>query len=161
MAQRRLQILPYTVARWAIIGKTSVRWPKQREMLAQPLHSEPAIAEIVHQVQQSGAGEGWSALWGKIHVPGLGLAFGTKLLYFAGYKNCVNGLRPLVLDANVRRPLNGAEAGLTAKIKNHRADYERYLHLAEAWYNEHSRNGSPEIVEFALFKPGKELAKAE
>jgi len=84
MAQRRLQILPYTVARWAIIGKTSVRWPKQREMLAQPLHSEPAIAEIVHQVQQSGAGEGWSALWGKIHVPGLGPAFGTKLLYFAG-----------------------------------------------------------------------------
>jgi len=62
-----------------------------------------------------------------------------------------------------KRPqtLNGPEARLTAKIKNHRADYERYLHLAEAWYNDHSRNGSPEIVEFALFKPGKELAKAE
>jgi hypothetical protein len=111
-------------------GETNVRWPVQRATLTPPFHGF-AIADILQQVQTNGAGEGWSALWRPNHVNGLGAAFGTKLLYFAGYKKCPIGPRPLVLDSNVRRALNDPRTGVSAKIGYWRTDYERYVKLAE------------------------------
>lgn len=109
-------------------GDTNVRWPGQRAMLTPPFQGS-AMAHIVRQVQKNGAGAGWSALWGANHVQGLGAAFGTKLLYFAGYKNCPNRPKPLVLDANVRKALNDTATGLSTKIGYWRTDYERYSNL--------------------------------
>jgi hypothetical protein len=44
------------------------------------------IEAIIHATCNSGAGEGWSALYlPQTTVPGLKASFGTKLLYFAGY----------------------------------------------------------------------------
>jgi hypothetical protein len=92
-------------------GRTTVRWPRQVKMLTPPF-PESAIAAIVRRVSEQGAAAGWSELWGQNHVEGLGAAFGTKLLYFAGYMTCPLTPRPLILDANVRRALNDPQTGL-------------------------------------------------
>jgi hypothetical protein len=84
-------------------GTTNVRWPRQAAMLVGQ-DNEPKLAEIIRQVRENGAGDGWSSLWGDNHVDGFGAAFGTKLLYFAGYRGKLRP-RPLVKVAAVRRAL--------------------------------------------------------
>jgi hypothetical protein len=136
-------------------GRTTVRWPGQRRLLTQELPGSKAkVAEIIRRTREDGASEGWSAFRTDQHIHGLGPAFGTKLLYFAGYRY-PSRPRPLVLDENVRRALNDPQTGLSETITYRHASYMRYLGLAEAWAADQTWGGSPEIVEFALFRHGK------
>jgi predicted house-cleaning noncanonical NTP pyrophosphatase (MazG superfamily) len=109
------------------------------------------IAAIVDATRNDGAAAGWSALLGTHKIKGLNMAFGTKLLYFAGYTT-EHRPRPLVLDQRVRKALQTVAPGtVPAKGTVSTADYLRYLNLAEEWAAEPTWRQAPDVVEYALF----------
>lgn len=124
---------------------------KTAKMLANP-KSEDNIRKIFQATRDEGAAAGWSALLADHKVRGLGISFGTKLLYFAGYSTG-HELRPLVLDDNVRWSLYDLARGAvpppgTTVMKKH---YLNYLELARSWADDPSWAQEPDVVEYALF----------
>jgi predicted house-cleaning noncanonical NTP pyrophosphatase (MazG superfamily) len=121
------------------------------EQILQQDRAEEKIAAIVHATRHDGAAAGWSALLNTHRIKGLNMAFGTKLLYFAGYF-AEHRPRPLVLDQRVRNSLQTLAPGtVPRKGKVWTADYLRYLNLAEEWAAEPTWAQEPDVVEYALF----------
>jgi hypothetical protein len=125
---------------------------KVARMLEQP-ESEDNIRTIVEVTREKGAGAGWSALFTENKVQGLGISFGTKVLYFAGYSTS-HELRPLVLDDNVRWSLYDLARGTVPPpgsrvVKEHYLDY---LRLAESWAADPTWEQEPDVAEYGLFK---------
>jgi hypothetical protein len=138
------------------LGTKGARWRGHQTILASPPRDE--ISAIVDVVRSKGAEAGWTALMKTHKIPGLGYAFGTKLLYFAGYTAGLPGLKPLILDANVLAALHDASTGILASDGVWRADYLAYLELAGEWSREPAwPAGTPELVEYGLFARGQEL----
>jgi len=151
---------------WGFGGKAP-QWPALKKMLTPP-YPEDGIAEIVAQTRGQGALAGWDALWRRPRrVPGLGMSFGTKLVYFAGYRADIARPRPLILDQYVQKSLVELrrampEIGITMPNPGktvRRAHYMEYLALAEQWSSDPTwqGRGSPEAVEYALFDHGKRI----
>ncbi|MCP2621575.1 hypothetical protein NLB33_01750 [Mycolicibacterium smegmatis] len=112
------------------------------------------INAIVEATRTDGAAAGWSALLDSHKIRGLGMSFGTKLLYYAGY-TCHQKQRPLVLDERVRAALAIIAPGtVPARGWVRRDDYLRYLDLAESWATNPAWNQAPDVVEYALFSHG-------
>jgi hypothetical protein len=143
-------------------ASTNARWPKQANMLLNPPRDR--IKKIVEATQKNGAEAGWRALFEqRTHVEGLGAAFGTKLLYFAGFRSDSKP-RPLTLDWNVRIALLDSGVGICSHPELWRSDYMDYLELAEDWAAQISTPGNEiesDVVEYALFNRGSCLLDTE
>ena len=110
------------------------------------------IRAIVGAVRQAGAGAGWTALLRDHRIAGLGMAFGTKVLYFAGY-HLPHRPRPLIRDARVRACLQILAPGVVPAAGQAvwRKDYECYLDVAELWAADPTWDQDPDVVEYGLF----------
>jgi hypothetical protein len=86
------------------------------------------------------------------HVRGLGPAFYTKLIYFAGYHRGAGGVQPLILDKQValRLPDDAGPAGRrTTGWRS--AEWLAYLLWAAEQAQRPAFGSEPEQVEMALF----------
>lgn len=125
--------------------------PNRTSRILQQPGAEDKIAAIVDATRGEGAAAGWTALLSSHKIKGLNMAFGTKLLYFAGYTTEVRP-RPLILDKRVREALQTIAPGtVPPKGLVFREDYLRYLNLAEEWAAEPTWHQEPDVVEYALF----------
>jgi len=121
------------------------------EMLSRPdsLHN---IRKIVESTQEQGPAAGWNALLSANSIPGLGMSFGTKVLYFAGYSG-QHSPRALVLDDRVRWSLYDLARG-TVPPPGRRVQerhYLAYLELAQNWAADPKWEQEADVVEYGLF----------
>jgi hypothetical protein len=126
-----------------------------RPRVAKILNADPRCERItcIRDRALRGAEVGYRALYDTSStVTGLADGFGTKLLYFAGYRRC-EGIRPLILDSRVRAGL--AAAGAAADLPTQSLDaYLAYCELAECWADElfpGAERAPSDAVELGLF----------
>jgi len=135
-------------------GPTGYGAHRTSEMLSHP-DARENITTIVETTRRDGALGGWTVLLNTHRVPGLNMAFGTKLLYCAGY-SVREAAPPLVLDQFVRKALLDVAPGLLPegrKLVRH-DHYLAYLELAEEWAADPTWAQEPDVVEYALFQSG-------
>ncbi|WP_141279806.1 8-oxoguanine DNA glycosylase OGG fold protein [Pseudonocardia hydrocarbonoxydans] len=86
------------------------------------------------------------------HVRGLGPAFFTKLIYFAGYRRSAGGVQPLILDKRVASRLP-ADAGPARRRDGGwpSSEWVTYLRWAAEQAGRATFGDEPERVEMALF----------
>jgi Putative 8-oxoguanine DNA glycosylase OGG-like protein len=129
--------------------------PALRAMLTSP-NVEPITSDIV-EASRRDAGDGFAELFddrGRTRIKSLGIAFGTKVVHFAGYDHTTP--KPLVLDSrnyasaqalDDRAPVPDPAAFTTG---------EQYRSYCAGAGEVAERNGvEPEFVEYVLFMDGE------
>jgi len=111
------------------------------------------LADIVDTVRRQGAAAGYCQLWdgNRGRLRGLGVVFGTKLLYFAGLE-CALSPRPLIYDTNVFKRLRSLHLGLPWAVPFagiYAEQYDQYCRWAQEIAEE--CEVEPDDVECALF----------
>jgi hypothetical protein len=132
---------------------------------ARPLRSHDDAGErllkAIRTLREVGAVAAYQRLQkgGDTHLRGLGPAFFTKVLYFAGWDVAV-GPRPLVLDRFVVRALNEqAELSWRTNWTWTADQYGRYLDTVAGWAS--SWGTTADVVERELFDHGKALGRRQ
>ncbi len=128
-------------------------------MLSNPGRTESTstvLSEVI-TASRSSAADGFSSLFssGRTRIARLGIAFGTKIVHFAGYEHAQRP-RPLVYDLRVWTALqdvDGAPSLPTPRGQVSTVDYHRYCAWAEDVALE--QNTEPARVEYALFLHGR------
>lgn len=101
------------------------------------------------QVQDvDGPIEAYRALASGDRVRGLGPAYYTKWLYFAGYGRVVGPRQPLIFDSRVAASLTRLTGDRWDPTQT--AHYERYLDVTHAWADQWGA-ADADVVEVALF----------
>ncbi|MCX4426010.1 hypothetical protein [Streptomyces mirabilis] len=103
------------------------------------------------------ATEAYRAFNNNQHIPYLGAAFFTKVLYFAGGESPALPHRPVILDSVVSRALKDLETVHADWPKNGWTTEQYRQYLAGVHDCAQKRGVQPEQVEAALFFHGKQL----
>jgi len=114
-----------------------------------------AVTQSIIEASRRSPREGFSSLFrgGRTRIKYLGIAFGTKLVHFAGYDHAKP--QPLILDKRVYA--SAVRLGLTDVIPNPETyttglEYETYCAWAAEVAAAHGTRGvEPQAVEYALF----------
>lgn len=110
------------------------------------------LTEALRTVRGAGAQSAYQAMdrYQRLWVRGLGPAYFTKFLYYAGYQAAKPGMpQPLIMDENVIKAL-GATTHLPWEANV--VDYIRYLDTAKSWAFDY--NTTPDVIERRLFQLG-------
>lgn len=135
------------------------RGPAKAGRILTELDASAKIEDTVSTVRKNGAADAYRAYFARNKIENLGVAFVTKLLYFAGYRS-PHRPRPLIYDSLVaaaaaRLPsapvLPASPASLTT------SGYERYCAWAETLAEEHQTE--PAAIEWSLFTLGAAIRK--
>ena len=113
--------------------------------------SAPRLYRVLDRVTAGGATEGYSALATSERIRGLGPAFGTKYLYFAGFRTGAEP-RPLILDRVVADWIAKSTDLRLNPWKWDTTTYATYLHTIRRWSDTCDR--APDVIEHAIFKLG-------
>jgi hypothetical protein len=130
------------------------------------LHDNPDagrhILAAITTMREDGPVPAYRALCrgGDHRLIGLGPAFFTKVLYFAGWDRAAGDRHPLILDQFVVTALNDqADLGWKLNWAWSGDQYATYLDLAHDWAAGWGKGTTPDVVERVLFEHGKELSK--
>lgn len=159
--QRHMDPVPFLVIvmAWGF-GKTGYGTGRVRQMVESALQDPTVLPGIIELARRS-AGEAYPSMFGpagRARIRQMGVAFGTKFLYFSGYSDNQT-LRPLIYDQRVhvsllKIPDRGFDlprspSGLRT------SQYLSYLEFAQRWAVD--LGVEPDTLERALFE-GADLA---
>lgn len=115
------------------------------------------LASALEILRSRTAVEAYYALNNDDHIPCLGPAFFTKVLYFAGHERATGPHRPLILDRLVALALREHTGDAWPTSGWRTPWYDRYVTVAHELAD---RAGVlPDQIEAALFARGKELSR--
>ncbi|WP_327430490.1 8-oxoguanine DNA glycosylase OGG fold protein [Streptomyces sp. NBC_01236] len=109
-------------------------------------------------LRERGAADAYWAFNNDRHVPHLGAAFFTKVLYFAGHDSATVRHRPVILDSVVSRVLKATGAVDASWPGNGWTTDQYRLYVEGVHEYAQARGVLPDQVEAALFDHGKQLA---
>ncbi|KUJ38375.1 hypothetical protein ADL25_24445 [Streptomyces sp. NRRL F-5122] len=127
------------------------------------LHSPDAdidarLGVALAALRERGATEAYWALNNDQHIPHLGAAFFTKVLYFAGGETSAGPYRPAILDSVVSRALKDHKS-VEADWPENGWTTDQYRRYLEGLHDCALKRGVlPEQVEAALFYHGRQLS---
>ncbi|MGY1608737.1 8-oxoguanine DNA glycosylase OGG fold protein [Geodermatophilus sp. SYSU D00700] len=112
------------------------------------------LAAVTNILATGGAVAGFTALRGEHRIAHVGPAFGTKFLYFAGYRRVPSELQPLILDKNTGVAVQRLTGAPCPYLDVSTADYTSYLRRLHRWAEDWG-GCEPDVVERAVFDVGR------
>ncbi|UOY03696.1 8-oxoguanine DNA glycosylase OGG fold protein [Blastococcus sp. PRF04-17] len=113
------------------------------------------LAAVTGILATKGTSDAFTALLhGDQRIAHLGPAFGTKFLYFAGYRRVPSEPQPLILDKNTGIAVQRLTGQRCPYVQVSTQDYLDYLQLLHGWARAWGEC-EPDVVERAAFDIGK------
>ncbi|MFJ4552045.1 8-oxoguanine DNA glycosylase OGG fold protein [Streptomyces sp. NPDC088817] len=140
---------------------TKARSVKRRAHIfvrSSPADIDARLGEALDVLRERGAADAYRALNSEQHIPYLGPAFFTKVLYFAGHGDGAAPQLPVILDSVVSRALVATGAADASWPGNGWTTAQYRLYMDGVNECARARGALPDQVEAALVSHGKKLA---
>lgn len=138
-------------------GNTGFGAKHVKEMLANPADVRGVLLEVLSALDDGDLSAGYCLLFdkGRARIPHLGVAFGTKFLYFARYESTLRP-RPLIYDARVAHTVTHLPTAPIFPCNCDGVTGERYVAFCD-WAEDLSASygTEPAAVEFVAFQLGQ------